>query len=80
MTNGEYTYDHKLQYFPNFLRRRAVNWFVRYETTHLAATWDDVEWAFVNQFNMIHNEGQVATTLRYAKKKKKKKKVHKRLL
>jgi hypothetical protein len=30
-----------------------------------------VQWAFVNQFNGIHSEGQVATTLRYEKTKNK---------
>ncbi len=34
------------------------------------ATWGEVQWAFINRFREICNEGQVATTLRYAKQKK----------
>jgi hypothetical protein len=67
VTNGEYTNDHKLQYFPNFLRGRATDWFVKYETTHPMTTWDEIQWAFISQFNEICCEGQVVTALRYAK-------------
>jgi hypothetical protein len=35
MTNGENIKDHKLQYFPIFLRGRVAYWFSKYETTHL---------------------------------------------
>jgi hypothetical protein len=38
--------------------------------THPMATWGEVQWAFINRFREICNEGQVATTLRYAKQKK----------
>jgi hypothetical protein len=34
VTNGEYTDCHNLQYFPNSLRGRVVNWFGRYEIAH----------------------------------------------
>jgi hypothetical protein len=43
VTNGKNKNDHKVQYFPNFLRGRATNWFARSETTHLATTWDEVQ-------------------------------------
>jgi len=49
--NGEDTNDHKFQYFPNSLRGRATNWFARYGMIHLAATWDEVQWAFISQFS-----------------------------
>jgi hypothetical protein len=42
VTNGENMKAHKLQYFPNSLRGRTINWFARYETTHPMATWDEV--------------------------------------
>jgi hypothetical protein len=42
VTNGENIFDHKLQYFPNSLRGKAVNWFAKFETTQLVATWDEV--------------------------------------
>ncbi len=67
MINGEDTNDHKLQYFPNSLRGRAIDWFVGYETTHLVTTWDEIQWAFISQFNEIRSEGQVVATLRYEK-------------
>lgn len=35
MTNGENIEDHKLQYFPIFLKRRVAYWFSKYETMHL---------------------------------------------
>jgi hypothetical protein len=57
VTNGEYTYDHILQYFPNFLKGKVTNWFVKYEILHPVTTWDEVQWAFINQFSGIHSEG-----------------------
>jgi hypothetical protein len=33
VTNGENTFDHKLQYFPNLLRGKVVDRFARFETT-----------------------------------------------
>jgi hypothetical protein len=45
--NGEYTNYNELQYFPNSLRGRVVNWFGRYETTHPTTTWAKVECAFI---------------------------------
>ncbi len=68
--NVENTNDHKFQYFPNSLRGRATNWFARYGMIHLAATWDEVQWAFISQFSEICSEGQATTTLKYAKQKK----------
>jgi hypothetical protein len=70
VTNGEDINDHKLQYFPNSLRGRSIDWFAKYETTHPIATWGAVQCTFINRFNEIHNEGQAATTLKYAKQKK----------
>ncbi len=70
MTNGEDINDHKLQYFPNFLRGKATYWFARYETTHLMTTWGELQHAFISWFSEIHNEGQATTTLKYAKQKK----------
>jgi hypothetical protein len=43
VTNGEDTDDHKLQYFPNSLIRKTIDWFARYERTHLVTTWDEVQ-------------------------------------
>ncbi len=42
VSNGEDIDDHKLQYFPIFFRGRTINWFARYETIHLATTWDEI--------------------------------------
>jgi hypothetical protein len=42
VSNGEDIDDHKLQYFPNFFKGRAINWFARYEIIHLATTWDEI--------------------------------------
>jgi hypothetical protein len=33
VTNGENIPDNKLQYFPNLLKGKVVNWFTRFETT-----------------------------------------------
>jgi hypothetical protein len=67
VTNGEDMDDHKLQYFPNSLRGKSIDWFVRYKTICLAATWNEVQHAFINRFSEICNKGQVAATLKYAK-------------
>jgi hypothetical protein len=48
VTNGEDINNHKLQYFPYSLRGRTVDWFVKYETTHLVATWGEVQRALIN--------------------------------
>jgi len=40
--------DHKLQYFPNSLRGKSIDWFVRYKTIRLVATWNEVQHAFIN--------------------------------
>ncbi len=56
--NGEYTDYHKLQYFPNSLRGRVVDWFGRYETAHPTRTWAKVQCAFIIPFNEIRSEGQ----------------------
>ncbi len=57
VTNGKYTDDHKLQYFPNSLKGRVVDWFGKYETTHPTTTWTKVQRAFIIQFNEIRSEG-----------------------
>ncbi len=57
MTNGEDINDHKLLYFPNFLRGRTINWFARYEIAHPMATWGEVQWAFISRVSEIHIEG-----------------------
>jgi hypothetical protein len=69
-TNGENIDRHKLQYFPNSLKGRVVDWFGRYEIAHPTTTWTNVQCAFITQFSEIRSEGQVVTTLRYAKQKK----------
>ncbi len=38
VTNGENTNDHKLQYFPNSLRGKTIDWFAMYETIHPTVT------------------------------------------
>ncbi len=48
VTNGKDTDDHKLQYFPNFLREKVVDWFAKYETVHPTIIWDEVQWAFIS--------------------------------
>ncbi len=40
VTNGEDTNVHKIQQFLNYLKRRVVDWFAKYETTHLATIWN----------------------------------------
>jgi hypothetical protein len=69
MTNGENNDDHKLQYFPNSLRGRTIDWFRRYEIVHPTVTSAEVERAFIIQFNEIRIEGQSIATLRYVKQK-----------
>ncbi len=57
VTNGEDTYDHKLQYSPDSLRGKVVDWFARYERTHLVTTGDEIQQAFISQFSEIHSKG-----------------------
>jgi len=33
-------------------------------------TWDEVHWAFINQFSENHSEGQASAALKYAKQMK----------
>jgi hypothetical protein len=40
VTNGKNIEDHKFQYFPNSLKRKAVDWFAKFETAQLATTWE----------------------------------------
>lgn len=58
ITNGENTHAHKLQYFPNTLRRQDVNWIIRYEIKNPVARWGATQQAFVEWFSMVRNEGQ----------------------
>ncbi len=69
VTNGKDIDRHKLQYFPNSLNGKVVNWFRRYETAHLT-TWAKVQHAFITQFNEIRSEGQLVIALGYVKQKK----------
>jgi hypothetical protein len=69
VTNGKDTYDHKIQYFPNSLRKIVTNWFIRYEIAHPIATRNQVQRTFITQFNEIQNERQVVATLHYAQQK-----------
>jgi hypothetical protein len=59
VTDGEDTDDRKLQFFLNSLKRRALDWFAMYETTHPMATWNKVQWVFICRFSEICNESQV---------------------
>jgi hypothetical protein len=43
VTNGMNTKDHKLQYFPNLLRGKVIDWFARFEIAQPLATWDEVQ-------------------------------------
>ncbi len=70
MTNKKDTNDHKLQLFPNYIRRGVIDWFTRYEMAHLTTIWDEVQRAFISQLNEIRNEGQAVASLRYAKQTK----------
>ncbi len=36
-----------LQYFPNSLKGKTINWFAKYEMVHFVITWDKVQWAFI---------------------------------
>jgi len=47
VTNGENIDYHKIQYFPNSLRGRIVDWFGKYETVYLTTTWAKVQRAFI---------------------------------
>jgi hypothetical protein len=42
------TNNHKLQYFPNSLKGKAIDWFVKYETILLATTQGEVQRAFIS--------------------------------
>jgi hypothetical protein len=68
--NGKNTNHHKLQYFPNSLKGRAIDWFGKYETTHSTTTCIEVQCAFITWFSEIKSEGQATITLQYAKQKK----------
>jgi hypothetical protein len=57
VTNGKDIDDHKLQYFPNFLKRKATDSFAKYETAHLVTTWDEVHRAFISRLSEIRSEG-----------------------
>jgi hypothetical protein len=70
VTNGKNIDNHKLQYFPNSFKKRIIDWFARYETTHPMTTWGEVQCAFINRFSEICGEGQTAASLRYAKQNK----------
>jgi len=68
--NGKDTNNHKLQFFPIFLKRITIDWFAKYEMAHLVATWGEVQQDFINRFSEIRSEGQMAATLKCAKQKK----------
>jgi len=68
VTNGEN--NHKIQYFPNSLKERVIDWFIRYEIAHPTTTWNWVQQALITRFSEILNEGQVVATLGYAQQKK----------
>jgi hypothetical protein len=63
VTNEKDTNCHKLQYFPNSLRGRRINWFGIYEIVHPTMTLAEVQHAFITQFCEIRNEGQAVATL-----------------
>jgi len=48
------------------LRGKVVDWFARFGTSQLIATWDEVK-VFTSRFNEVQNEGQVVVALCYAK-------------
>jgi hypothetical protein len=52
VTNGKNIEDHKLQYFPNSLKRK-VDWFAKFETIRLPTTWDEVQQAFISRFSEV---------------------------
>jgi len=56
VTNEENMDDHKVQYFFNSFKRKATDWFFKYEMIHPMATWNEVQWVFINQFSEICNE------------------------
>jgi len=62
VTNEENMDDHKLQYFLNSFKRKAADWFSRYETIHPVATWNEVQCVFINQFSEICSKRLVAKT------------------
>jgi hypothetical protein len=70
VTNGKNIHNHKLQYFPNLLKRKVVDCFVRFEITRPTTIWDEVQWAFISRFSEVWSEGQAIAMLPYAKQKK----------
>ncbi len=66
VTNGENIPGHKLQYFPNSLQGKVVNWFARFETTWPVAR-DEIQRAFIPRFSEVQSEGQAVAILHYAK-------------
>ncbi len=61
--NGENIDNHKLQYFPNYLKGRVTNWFGKYEIAHPKTTWAQVQRAFITWFSEIKTRGQTVVTL-----------------
>jgi hypothetical protein len=70
VANGENIDFHKLQYFPNILRKRAVNLFVWFETTNLVTTWLVVQQAFILHFSETCNKGQKIVAIRNIKQRR----------
>ncbi len=65
VTNGDNTPDYKLQYFPNSLKGKVADWFVKFGTAQLATTWDEVQ-AFISRFSEVLSERQAVVTLHHA--------------
>jgi hypothetical protein len=59
VTNREDTNNHKLKHFLNYLKGQTTNWFAKYETTHLATTWDTIK----SRFSDVQSQRQVVATL-----------------
>jgi hypothetical protein len=55
-----------LQYFPNSLQGKVINWFARFETTWPVAR-DEIQQAFIPRFSEVQSEGQAVAILHYAK-------------
>ncbi len=70
VTNRENIDYHKIQYFPNSLRGRIVDWFGKYEIAYLTTSWAKVQRAFIIWFSEIRSEGQATVASWYAKQKK----------
>jgi hypothetical protein len=66
VTNGDNTHDYKLQYFPNSLKGKVADWFVKFGTAQLVATWDEVQQAFISRFSEVRSERQAVVTLHHA--------------